>query len=62
MRTVKLLEEVGELCNEVLTFYALQRKTKLRTNNEDNLPVECADFLITLLLLAQSMNINLEEA
>lgn len=62
MRTVKLLEEVGELCNEVLTFYALQRKTKLRTNNEDNLPVECADVLIILLLLAQSMNINLEEA
>jgi NTP pyrophosphatase (non-canonical NTP hydrolase) len=61
-RTVKLAEEFGELCEEVLTYSALQRRQKLDNRNEENLPEEFADVIITALLLAKSMNVNVETA
>jgi len=61
-RTVKLTEELGELCNEILAFNGDQRKEKLNNYNKNNLPNEFADVIITALLLAKSMNINIKEA
>lgn len=61
-RTVKLTEELGELCDEVLSFNSMQRKAKLENNDSDNLYAEFADVLITTLLLAKSMDVNIEEA
>jgi NTP pyrophosphatase (non-canonical NTP hydrolase) len=61
-RTVKLGEEFGELCEEVLTYNSLQRKQKLVNQDEKNLPEEFADVIITALLLAKSMNVNIETA
>mgnify|MGYP001564864256 CR=1 FL=1 len=61
-RTVKLSEELGELCDEVLSFNAMQRKTKLENHDSENLFEEFADVLITTLLLAKSMNVDIEEA
>lgn len=61
-RTVKLSEELGELCDEVLSFNALQRKEKLENQSGENLLEEFADVLITTLLLAKAMNIDIEEA
>ncbi|MBD3300370.1 MAG: hypothetical protein GF347_03385, partial [Candidatus Moranbacteria bacterium] len=37
-RTVKLNEEIGELCNEVLAFTKDQRKEKLDNYDKNNLP------------------------
>ena len=61
-RTVKLTEELGELCNEILTFNGDQRKEKLDNSDKNNLPNEFADVIITTLLLAKSMNVDVKEA
>ena len=61
-RTVKLGEEFGELCEEVLAYNLLQRKQKLDNCDKENLPEEFADVLITTLLLAKTMNVDVEKA
>lgn len=61
-RTVKLTEELGELCDEVLAFNSLQRKQKLDNHDKGNLPEEFADVIITALLLAKAMNVDIEKA
>jgi len=61
-RTVKLSEELGELCDEVLTFNSMQRKQKLDSHDKENLPKEFADVIITALLLARAMDVDMEKA
>lgn len=61
-RTVKLIEELGELCSEVLASNGDQRKEKLENHDKNNLPNEFADVIITTLLLAKSMNVDIEQA
>ena len=61
-RTVKLTEELGELCNEVLIGSKLQRKDKLDHQDKDNLSAEFADVVLCTLLLAKSMNVDIETA
>jgi NTP pyrophosphatase (non-canonical NTP hydrolase) len=61
-RTVKLSEELGELCNAILATHSMQRKEKLANHNRKNLSEEFADVIITTLLLAKSMDINIEKA
>lgn len=61
-RTVKLVEEVGELCEEVLSHNALQRRQKLNEHNKDNIQGEFADVVFTTLLLAKSMKIDVDKA
>ncbi len=61
-RTVKIAEEVGELCNEVLASNKLQRKEKLDGHGRKELEEEFADVLFTTLLLAKTMDIDMEKA
>ncbi|MFA6995460.1 MAG: MazG nucleotide pyrophosphohydrolase domain-containing protein [Patescibacteria group bacterium] len=61
-RTVKLTEELGELCDEVLSFNAMQRKDKLDNYDANNLPEEFADVIITTLLLAEVMKVDIGKA
>lgn len=61
-RTVKLSEELGELCNAILAFNSMQRKEKLEKHDRDNLSEEFADVIITTLLLAEAMGINIEKS
>lgn len=61
-RTVKLTEELGELCNEILAYNSMQRKQKLDNRDEGRLSEEFADVVITTLLLARAMNIGIEKA
>lgn len=61
-RTVKLNEEVGELCNDILAVLALQRKAKLKLFDKRNLYEEFADVLLTLIQLANVMGVNLDRA
>jgi len=61
-RTVKLGEEFAELCEEVLAYNSLQRTQKLDNHNKESLQEEFADVIITALLLAKSMNVNIEMA
>ena len=57
-RTIKLGEEYGELCNEVLASVGDQRKDKLTDHDRQNLEDEFADVIITTFLLAKSMNVD----
>jgi len=61
-RTVKLSEELGELCDEVLSFNVMQRQDKLAKHDANNLSEEFADVIITTLLLAEVMNVDIEKA
>ena len=60
LRTVKLNEEVGELCEEILNKFGNQRHDK--NFDDKNLRGEFADVVITLMLLADKMNIDVEKA
>lgn len=61
-RTVKVGEEFGELCQEVLFHANLQGKHKEDKFDKDNLANEFADVIFTTLLLAQDMNVDIEKA
>lgn len=57
----KIMEELGELSNEVLASHKRQRKEKLN-NSKDNLSKEFADVIITTSLLAEHMGVDINEA
>lgn len=59
---VKLTEEVGELADEVLGFYSMQRKDKIDKHSEGELLDEFADVIICTFLLAESMKVDIEKA
>ncbi|MDD2807089.1 MAG: MazG nucleotide pyrophosphohydrolase domain-containing protein [Patescibacteria group bacterium] len=61
-RTVKLTEELGELCDEVLSYHSLQRQDKLDKRDANNLSEEFADVVITTFLLAEAMKVDIEKA
>ena len=60
--TVKLNEEVGELCNDILSILRLQRKAKLDRFDKTNIYQEFADVIITLMQLAVAANVDLDRA
>ena len=61
-RTVKLNEEVGELCNDILAILKLQRRSKLESFDKRNIYQEFADVVITIMQLAISANVDLDRA
>ena len=62
LRTIKLSEEIGELCSEILAFNSIQRKQKLEKFKLEKLEEEFADVIITSLLLGKSLNIDFEKS
>ena len=61
-RVVKLTEEVGELAEAVLASEKLQRQEKLDDAALENIGAECADVIITTLLLAQKTGVDINQA
>jgi len=61
-KTVKLNEEVGELCNDILSVLKLQRKSKLEKFEKRNFYEEFADVLITVISLANTAGVDIERA
>lgn len=61
-KTVKLNEEVGELCNDILSVLNLQRKSKLERFEKRNFYEEFADVLITTISLANAAGVDIERA
>ena len=62
VQTVKLNEEVGELCNDILGILKLQRKAKQRKFDKRNIYEEFADVIISTITLAQTTGVDLERA
>lgn len=61
-RTIKISEEFGELCDEVLAHFGNQRSGKMHDRSHKKVADEFADVFITLALLAKSLDINLLES
>lgn len=57
---LKIGEELGELFEEVLAAESLQRKIKLK-QRKSKIDEELADVIITALLLAENMNIDIKK-
>ncbi len=62
VETVKLNEEVGELCNDILGILKLQRKAKQKKFDRRNIYEEFADVIITTIILSQTTGVDLERA
>src|SRR3972149_997555 len=61
-KTVKLNEEVGELCNDILSILKLQRRAKLEKFDKRNFYEEFADVIITAMQLAITAGVDVERA
>ena len=61
-RTVKISEEFGELCDEVLASLGDQRTGKMAGRSIESLADEFADVVITTFLLAKSMDVDVMQA
>lgn len=60
-RTMKLVEELGELANELLTSMNLQRQDKQDAFHDQKVEDEFADVLASVVLLAAELDIDIEE-
>ncbi len=60
-RTMKVVEELGELSDEILTSMNLQRNSKIAKFSRENLEDEFADVLGSLILLSCELDIDVEE-
>lgn len=61
-KTIKLNEEVGELCNDILGILKLQRKAKMEKFDRRNIYQEFADVIITTMQLASTAGVDIERA
>lgn len=61
-RMVKLMEELWELCEALLGHFGNQRKEKLARFDRAHLEWEFADVIITTLLLARTLEVDIREA
>ena len=57
----KLVEEMGELSEQILTSDSLQRSDKLK-NSDKKISHEIADNLICLLILGKELNVDIKKA
>jgi NTP pyrophosphatase (non-canonical NTP hydrolase) len=60
-RTMKIVEELGELSDEILTGMNLQRQSKIAKFSRKNLEDEFADVLASLVLLSIELDIDIEK-
>lgn len=58
-RTMKIVEELGELSDEILSSMNLQRDSKLEKHTRENLEDEFADVFGSLILLAIELDIDI---
>lgn len=59
-RTMKIVEELGELADEILTSMNLQRDSKIEKFSKENIEDEFADVLASLILLSNELGIDVE--
>ncbi len=58
----KVVEELGELFEELLKHKGYQRKSKLDNLNEKDLKKEFADVIFIVLTIAKRFGVDIEEA
>lgn len=60
--TIKLSEEVWELNEQILWHYGYGRKEKLEKCSSEHLEQEIADVIFSAMMIAKSLNIDVEKA
>ncbi len=60
-RTMKVMEELGELSDEILTSMNLSRDSKIAEFSRENVEDEFADVLACVISLAIELDIDVEE-
>jgi NTP pyrophosphatase (non-canonical NTP hydrolase) len=60
-RTMKVVEELGELADEILTSMNLQRESKIAKFSKENVEDELADVMASMVLLAMELDIDLDK-
>jgi len=60
--TIKLSEEVWELNEQILWHYGYGRKEKLEKCSSENLEQEIADVIFSAMMIAKSLDIDVEKA
>ena len=60
-RVMKVVEELGELSDELLTSMNLSRKSKVAKFSQQNVEDELADVIASVILLANELEIDLDE-
>lgn len=61
-RTMKLVEELGELSDEILASMNLQRSAKMEEFTKENVRDEFADVLATVIMLGIELEIDIPTA
>lgn len=61
-RTMKIVEELGELSDEILASMKLQRRSKMAAFDHTDIEDEFADVLASLLMLGIELNLDIEAA
>ena len=61
-RSVKLTEEVGELNEQLMGHYGYVRKEKLEKFSQEHLEHEVADVIISTIMIAKSLDVDLDRA
>ncbi len=59
-RTMKIVEELGELADEILTSMNLQRNSKIQKFSQQNIEDEFADVVGSLILLGIELDIDVK--
>lgn len=62
LRTVKIMEEMGELSDEILGHLGHQREAKLDAREPGAMSDELADVVITTFLLAKALKVDIAKA
>lgn len=60
-RIMKLVEELGELSDEILTSMNLARDSKIAKFSRENMEDELADVLASVVLLANELDVDIEK-
>ena len=62
-RAIKLNEEIGELCSEILATLGQQRRRKEKSrHSKEALAGEFADVLIVVLMLAKRLDVDVNKS
>jgi len=64
-RAVKVMEELGEFCNEIIALNGAHRKSKQKKFKKDNkadLSKEFADVIFTVLLMGDTLDIDITKS
>ncbi len=61
-KLAKLTEETGELADEILAYYNLQREEKMEHRTKDMVADELADVVFVAATLADSLGVDLDKA